>query len=154
MVESAQVFKGVHDVPTYINILFDKPLRAGVAISLYIGVPATGIVTALTLDSGHARTALICGLLITGVAAGGAALMPRTRPTLRFRARSLWRAISPRPESSAANPLLAPPATVIGNLSFTAHGVYAHYLISGLPYYLQSTKRRIGVANTPPNAGP
>lgn len=84
MVESAQVFKGVHDVPVYINILFDKPLRAGVAISLYVGIPSTAIITALTLDSGHARTALICGLLVTGAAAGAAALMPRTRPTLRF----------------------------------------------------------------------
>lgn len=148
MVESAQVFKGVHDVPVYINILFDKPLRAGVAISLYVGIPSTAIITALTLDSGHARTALICGLLVTGAAAGAAALMPRTRPTLRFRARSLWRAVCPRSETSATNPLLAPPANIIGNLSFTAHGVYAHYLISGLPYYLQSTKRRIGVANT------
>ena len=96
MVESAQMFKGVHDVPTYINILFDKPLRAGVAISLYIGVPATAIVTALSLDSGHARTALVGGLLLTGAAAGIAALMPRTRPTLRFRVRSLWRALCPR----------------------------------------------------------
>jgi hypothetical protein len=148
MVESAQVFKNVHDVPTYINILFDKPLRAGVAISLYVGIPATALIAALTLDSGHARTALICGLLVTGAAAGTAALMPRTRPTLRFRIRSLWRALCPLTESSAENPLLAPPARIIGNLSFTAHGVYAHYLISGLPYYLQSTKRRIAVANT------
>lgn len=148
MVESAQLFKGVHDVPTYINILFDKPLRAGVAISLYLGVPATAIVTALTLDSGHARTALACGLLLTGASAGIAALMPRTRPTLRFRVRSLWRALCPRTETSADNPLLAPPASIIGNLSFTRHGVYAHYLISGLPYYLQSTKRRVAVANT------
>jgi hypothetical protein len=148
MVESAQMFKGVHDVPTYINILFDKPLRAGVAISLYIGVPATAIVTALTLDSGHARTALACGLLLTGAAAVIAALMPRTRPTLRFRVRSLWRAICPRSQTSADNPLLAPPSSIIGNLSFTGHGVYAHYLISGLPYYLQSTKHRVGVANT------
>ena len=148
MVESAQMFKGVHDVPTYINILFDKPLRAGVAISLYIGVPATAIAAALTLDSGHARTALACGLLLTGASAGIAALMPRTRPTLRFRVRSLWRAICPRSQTSADNPLLAPPASIIGNLSFTGHGVYAHYLISGLPYYLQSTKHRVGVANT------
>ncbi len=36
---------------------------------------------------------------------------------------------------------------MIGNLSFTRHGVYAHYLLSGLPYYLQSTKRRTGVAD-------
>ena len=73
--------------------------------------------------------------------------MPRGRPTLRFRIRSAWRALRPALASSASDPLLAPPRTVIGNLSFTAHGVYAHYLISGLPYYLQSTKRRIGVAD-------
>lgn len=148
MVESAQLFKGVHDVPVYTKILFDKPLRMWVAISLYTGVPLTAIATALTLNSGHARTTLITGLLATGAAAGTAALMPRTRPTLRFRIRSLWRAVCPRLESSAAHPLLAPPANIIGNLSFTAHGVYAHYLISGLPYYLQSTKRRIAVADS------
>jgi len=73
--------------------------------------------------------------------------MPRGRPTLRFRIASTWRALRPALASSTSDPLLAPPRTVIDNLSFTAHGVYAHYLISGLPYYLQSTKRRIGVAD-------
>ena len=99
------------------------------------------------LDSGHARAALICGLLTTGAAAGVAALMPRGRPTFGFRLRSTWRALRPEVATSTSDPLLAPPHTIIGNLSFTAHGVYAHYLLSGLPYYLQSTKRRIDVAD-------
>ena len=42
--------------------------------------------------------------------------------------------------------MLAPPREVIGNLSFTEHGVYAHFLLAGLRYYLQPTKKRIGVA--------
>ena len=37
MTESAQVFKGVHDIPVYTDILFNKPLRLWVAISLYGG---------------------------------------------------------------------------------------------------------------------
>ena len=147
MTESAQLFKGVHDTPVYTDILFKKPLRLWVAISLYGGTALTVVLTILSLDSGHARAILIYGLILTGAAAGGAALIPRGRPTLRFRIASAWRALRPDLASSASDPLLAPPRTVIGNLSFTAHGVYAHYLISGLPYYLQSTKRRIGVAD-------
>ena len=81
MTESAQVFKGVHDIPVYTDILFNKPLRLWVAISLYGGSAATIVLTILMLDSGHARAALICGLLATGAAAGVAALMPRGRPT-------------------------------------------------------------------------
>lgn len=147
MTESAQLFKGVHDTPVYTDILFKKPLRLAVAVSLYGGTALTAVFTILSLDSGHARAILIYGLLATGILAGAAALIPRGRPTLRFRATSAWRALRPGLASSTSDPLLAPPRTVIGNLSFTAHGVYAHYLISGLPYYLQSTKRRIGVAD-------
>ncbi|MEE6140610.1 ATP-binding protein [Mycobacterium sp. 050128] len=147
MTESAQLFKGVHDTPVYTDILFKKPLRLWVAISLYAGTAMTALLTILALDSGHARAILTYGLLLTGAAAGAAALIPRQRPSLRFRIASAWRALRPTLTSSAKDPLLAPPRAVIGNLSFTAHGVYAHYLISGMPYYLQSTKRRIGVAD-------
>ena len=147
MTESAQVFKGVHDIPVYTDILFNKPLRLWVAVSLYGGTAATVVLTIVMLDSGHARAALICGLLATGAAAGVAALMPRGRPTFRFRLRNTWSALRPRLATSTNDSLLAPPHTIIGNLSFTAHGVYAHYLLSGLPYYLQSTKRRIDVAD-------
>lgn len=147
MVESAQIFKGVHDTPVYTDILLKKPLRLWVAVSLYGGGGLTVVLTVLVLDSGHARATLICGSLLTAAAAGIAALMPRGRPTLRFRLRSWWRVLRPAAASSTDNPLLAPPENVSANLTFTAHGVYAHYLISGLPYFLQSTKRRIGVAD-------
>ena len=63
MTESAQLFKGVHDTPVYTDILFNKPLRLWVAISLYGGTALTVALTILTLDSGHARAILICGLL-------------------------------------------------------------------------------------------
>lgn len=147
MVESAQIFKGVHDTPVYTDILLKKPLRLGVAISLYGGGGLTVALTVLMLDSGHARTTLIYGVLLTTIAAGIAALMPRGRPTLRFRLRSWWWVLRPQSTSSTDNPLLAPPHTITANLSFTNHGVYAHYLLSGLPYFLQSTKRRVGVAD-------
>lgn len=148
MTESAQIFTGVHDTPVYTDILFKKPLRLWVAVSLYGGGGITVVCSVLMLDSGHARAALICGALITGCAAGLAALMPRGRPTVGFRLRSWWHVLRPTNASSATRALLAPPHTVTANLSFTAHGVYAHYLISGLPYYLQSTRRRIGVADS------
>jgi AAA-like domain len=147
MTESAQLFKGVHDTPVYTDILFNKPLRLWVAVSLYGGAALTVVLTILCLDSGHARSVLIGGLAATAAAGGAAALMPRGRPTLRFRVASWWQALRPTLATSTNDPLLAPPTSIIGNLSFTAHGVYAHYLISGLPYYLQSTKRRIGVAD-------
>jgi hypothetical protein len=147
MTESAQLFKGVHDIPVYTNILFNKPLRLPVAISLYGGAVLTVAITVVMLDSGHARATLLGGAVVTAAAAGAAALLPRGRPTLRFRLDSLWRTVCPRQATSTSDPLLTPPHTVIGNLSFTRHGVYAHYLLSGLPYYLQSTKRRIGVAD-------
>ncbi|MBY0443533.1 MAG: ATP-binding protein [Mycobacteriaceae bacterium] len=147
MTESAQIFHGVHDTPVYTDILFNKPLRLWVAISLYAGAAVTVALTISTLDSGHARTVLLCGLLITAAAAGVAAAVPRGRPTLGFRLRNGWHMLRPTPACSTNHPLLAPPDHIIGNLSFSAYGVYAHYLISGLPYYLQSTKRRVGVAD-------
>lgn len=147
MTESAQLFKGVHDIPVYTNILFNKPLRLPVAISLYGGTVLTVALTVVMLDSGHARATLLAGAVITATAAGAAALLPRGRPTAGFRLHSLWRTICPREATSTSDPLLAPPHTVIGNLGFTRHGVYAHYLLSGLPYYLQSTKRRTAVAD-------
>lgn len=147
MTDSAQLFKGVHDTPVYTDILFNKPLRLWVAVSLYGGTALTAVATITALDSGHARAVLISGLLATAAAGGAAALIPRGRPTVGFRITSTWRALRPTLASSATDPLLAPPRAVIDNLSFTTHGVYAHYLISGLPYYLQSTKRRTAVAD-------
>lgn len=117
MTESAQLFKGVHDTPVYTDILFKKPLRLPVAISLYAGTALTVALTILALNSGHARTMLICGLLVTGAAAGLAALMPRGRPSLAFRTASAWRALRPALASSTSDPLLAVPRAVIGNLS-------------------------------------
>ena len=78
--ESAQLFKGVHDIPVYTDILFKKPLRLWVAVSLYGGTAITVVATILALDSGHARSVLICGLLATAAAAGAAALIPRGPP--------------------------------------------------------------------------
>lgn len=147
MTESAQIFKGVHDTPVYTDILFKKPLRLWVAVSLYGGAGITLVLCVLMLDSGHARATLFGGTLITACAAGLAALMPRGRPTVGFRLRSYWRVLRPMPSSSTDDSLLSPPKAITANLSFTAHGVYAHYLISGLPYYLQSTRRRIGAAD-------
>lgn len=147
MTESAQLFKGIHDTPVYTDVLFNKPLRLWVAVSLYGGSAATVALTIAALESGHARAVLICGLLSTGAAAGAAALMPRGRPTLRFRLHAWWHTLRPAAATTTSAPLLCAPREIIENLTYTAHGVYAHYLISGLPYYLQSTKRRRGVAD-------
>ena len=146
MTESAQVFKGVHDTPNYTDIFFDKPMRLWVAVPLGLGITATVVSTVLLLDSGYVRTVLVCGVLITALTAGIGAIIPHGRPSLQFRARSLRHVLRPRARSSADTATLAPPREVIGNLSFTDHGVYAHFLLSGLRYYLQPTKKRIGVA--------
>ncbi|BBC69070.1 hypothetical protein MMRN_p0390 (plasmid) [Mycobacterium marinum] len=55
MTESAQLFKGVHDTSVYTDILFKKPLRLWVAVSLYGGAALTAILTILALDSGRPR---------------------------------------------------------------------------------------------------
>ena len=47
MTESAQLFKGVHDTPVYTDILFKKPLRLWVAVSLYGGTALTVVLTHL-----------------------------------------------------------------------------------------------------------
>jgi hypothetical protein len=146
MTESAQVFKGVHDTPNYTDVFFDKPMRLWVAVPLGLGITATVVSAVLLLDSGYVRTVLVCGLLITALTAGIGAIVPTGRPSLQFRARSLWRTLRPHSASSADIAMLAPPREVIGNLSFTEHGVYAHFLLAGLRYYLQPTKKRIGVA--------
>ncbi|KAA1243711.1 hypothetical protein F0Q45_25435, partial [Mycobacterium simiae] len=97
MTESAQLFTGVHDTPVYTDILFRKPLRLPVVISLYGGGALTALATVAALDSGHARAVGIGGLLATAALAGAAALIPRGRPGLGFRLRSGWRALRPRP---------------------------------------------------------
>jgi hypothetical protein len=146
MTESAQLFHGVHDTPVYTDVLFNKPLRLPVVIPLGVGVPLTAVATLRLLDSGHARAALIVGLALTGAAAGIGALLPTGRPSLAFRAQALWRAVHPKTRTSNGDPLLTPPAKIVHNLRFTAHGIYADYLLSGLRYHLQPTARRLAAA--------
>jgi AAA-like domain len=146
MTESAQLFKGVHDTPTYTDVFFNKPMRLAVAVPLGLGLTGTVAATVVVLDSGHVRAVLIWGLLATAVTTAAGAVLPHGRPSLQFRLHSLWRLARPRRSSSTSDPILAAPRQVIGNLTFTEHGVYAHYLLAGLRYYLQPTKKRVGVA--------
>lgn len=146
VVESAQVFKGVHDTPTYTDVLFNKSLRIAVAIPLGIGGTATIGLTLLLLDSGHVRAIMVLGTLLTLTTAGIGALIPYGRPSLAFRVHSVWRVLRPIRQTSSDTTILAPPDEVIGHLEFTKHGVYANYLVSGLRYYLRSTRHRLGVA--------
>ncbi|BBC69069.1 hypothetical protein MMRN_p0380 (plasmid) [Mycobacterium marinum] len=75
--------------------------------------------------------------------------MPPEHRSTDPRGRPPWVSASPVRGGRCIPPQLAAPPTrcshpraIIGNLSFTAHGVYAHYLINGLPY------------SNPPNAAP
>lgn len=145
--DSAQLFGGVHDTPVYTDFLFRKPLRLWVAAPAALGLTLTFILTIRMLDSGHARAVLFTGLAVTGLLAGIGAILPTGRPGLAFRAAALWRTLRPVTRSSATDALTGPPEQVIGNLRFTNNGVYADYLLTGLRYYLQSTKRRTGVAD-------
>lgn len=147
MTDSAQVFTGVHDTPVYIDVLFGKPLRLAVAVPAALGLTGTVIATLRALDSGHARAVLLTGLVLTGVAAALGALTPHTRPSLAFRFRALRCALHPRIVTSADDPALAAPHRVVDNLRFTAHGVYADYLLTGLRYTLQPTTRKTAAAD-------
>ncbi len=90
---------------------------------------------------------LLAGLALTGAATGFGALTPHARPSLAFRLRLLWHVVHPRTASSATDRALAPPQRVVGNLRFTAHGVYADYLLTGLRYALQPTSRKTAAAD-------
>ncbi|MCB0939250.1 MAG: ATP-binding protein [Mycobacterium sp.] len=147
MTDSAQLFHGIHDTPVYTDFLFRKPLRLWVAAPAALGLTVTFVLTVRMLDSGHARAVLMAGLALTGLAAGLGAILPTGRPGLGFRAAAVWRTVRPQLRRSSADGLISPPEKVIGNLRFTKHGVYADFLVVGLRYYLQSTKRRTGVAD-------
>lgn len=147
MTDSAQLFHGIHDTPVYTDFLFRKPLRLWVAAPAALGLTMTFIFTVRLLDSGHARAVLFSGLALTGLVSGLGAILPTGRPGLGFRAAALWRTVRPAVRRSDSDALVGPPEQAIGNLRFTKHGVYADFLVVGLRYYLQSTKRRTGVAD-------
>ena len=147
MTDSAQLFHGIHDTPVYTDFLFRKPLRLWVAAPAALGLTLTFVLTVRMLDSGHARAVLMTGLALTGLAAGLGAILPTGRPGLGFRVAAIWRTLRPQTRYSSSDGLVGPPEKVIGNLRFTKHGVYADFLVVGLRYYLQSTKRRTGVAD-------
>ncbi len=145
--DSAQLFHGIHDTPVYTDLFFRKPLRLWVAAPAAVGLTATFVATMQALDAGHSRAVLFTGLILTGIVCGIGAIIPHGRPGLSFRAKALWRTVRPVAVVSTDRGAPGPPEQVIGNLRFTAHGVYADYLVTGLRYYLQSTKWRTGVAD-------
>ena len=148
MADTAQVFAGVHDTPVYTNIVFNKPLRIWVAAPTVIGAVTTALVAVVNLASGHSLAILISGLALTGLAAGAGALVPRTRPNLGFRLKALHRSLRPRLQKSTDTAILARPDQLAENLWFAANGsVYAGYLLTGLPYHLQSLRQRTAAAD-------
>ena len=94
--DSAQVFTGVHDTPVYTDLLFNRPMRLWVAAPLALLGGLTIIATVTNLDSGYARWILATGAIITALACGAGALIPRGRPTTGFRLRCALRTIGPR----------------------------------------------------------
>lgn len=147
MTRTAQLFTGVHDTPVYTNVLFDKSLRVWVAVPQVVGAVITVLLTVTNLTSGHALAILVGGAAITGILTGAGALVPRTRPNLQFRLRAFWLAVRPRPHSSDDTAILQRP-NLTENLWFGADGsVYAGFLLAGLPYHLQSTRRKSAVAD-------
>lgn len=147
MSDNAQLFTGVHDTPVYTNIVFDKPLRVWVAVPGIVGSVTTALLTVLNLNSGHALGILIGGVFLTALFTLLGALVPRTRPSMIFRLRALKASVRPRVHTSADTAILARP-TLVDNLWFGGDGsVYAGFLLAGLPYHLQSTRRKTGVAD-------
>lgn len=147
MTDTAQLFTGVHDTPVYTNVLFDKPLRIWAAVPVVVGTVTTILLAVLNLSSGHALAILIAGALVTAAFTGLGALVPRTRPNLIFRLKALRAAVRPTVQTSTDTATLARPQ-LVDNLWFGADGsVYAGFLLSGLPYHLQSIRRKTGVAD-------
>lgn len=147
MSDNAQLFTGVHDTPAYTR-LFNRSTRIWVAAPVVLGGVSTPVLAAVNLDSGHARSIVIIGVLITAVLTGLGALVPRSRPNMAFRAKAHRASIRPRLQSSTDTALLAPPKDIIDNLWFAANGnVYACYLVAGLPYHLRSLRKRSAVAD-------
>ena len=147
MTDNAQLFTGVHDTPVYTNVLFDKSLRVWVAVPAVVGTVTTILLAVLNLASGHALAILIGGGFVTAALTGLGALVPRTRPNMAFRLRALKASVRPAVQTSADAALLARP-NLIDNLWFGIDGsVYAGFLLSGLPYHLQSVRRKRGVAD-------
>ncbi|KGI66042.1 ATP-binding protein (plasmid) [Mycolicibacterium rufum] len=147
MTDSAQLFTGVHDTPVYTNVLFDKPLRIWVAVPAVVGSVTTILLAVLNLASGHALAILICGALLTAALTGIGALVPRTRPNIAFRLRAFTASVRPAVRTSYDTPILARP-NLVDNLWFADNGsVYAGFLLSGLPYHLQSSRRKTAVAD-------
>ncbi len=146
--DNAQLFTGIHHTPVYTNFLGGHPLRVWVAVPAALGVTATLLSVAFTLDSGHPRDTLLTGLLLTALATGIGALVPRGRPSAGFRAKAIWVSIRPRTQTTTTSPLLAKPKEFVDNLWFAANGaVYAVYLLSGLSYHLQPARKKTTAAN-------
>ena len=127
MTESAQVFKGVHDTPNYTDIFFDSRCGCGSPsrwawASRQPSCPPSCCWTPVTcelfcpVDAHHRLTA------------GIGAIIPHGRPRRSSEPAPVACPAAQRPPS-ADTATLAPPREVIGNLSFTEHGVYAHFLL-------------------------
>ncbi|MGY4646219.1 hypothetical protein [Mycobacterium sp. URHB0021] len=147
MGDTAQLFTGVHDTPVYTNVLFDKPLRVWVAVPAIVGTVTTLLLSVLNLGSGHALGILLAGAVLTAVLTGLGAMVPRARPSMAFRLRALKAVARPVVHTSADTGILARPH-LVDNLWFGVDGsVYAGFLLAGLPYHLQSIRRKTGVAD-------
>ena len=98
------------------------------------------------LESGNALTILVVGVLVTVAAVLALSKLPATRPSLTTRL-NWWLAdsattgelLASRARNRQRRPAMTElageaPTAAIGNLRFTAGGVYAEYLLSGRPF--------------------
>ncbi|ORV08036.1 ATP-binding protein [Mycolicibacterium fallax] len=140
--ESARVFTDVRDFPIYFSNIDDKtrlwfaPWRIWDGAVALIGIPTTVWATKHWLDSGHAMAIAIYGTAITAALVYAARQIPITKPSPLYRLLWLTEGILHSQHTvgvEEGSPWLRPPKEVIGNLVFTAGGVYAEFLLTGQP---------------------
>ena len=147
--ESAQVFKGVHDTPTYTDVLFNKPMRLWVAIPLGFGPDrhprGHRAAAGLRLCARHSRAADCCSP--APHRRRGRRRPPRAS-LLQFRLRSLC-ARRPAPIRHERHPSAAGRAReVIGNLQLHRARRLRPLSAGRAALLLAVHQRRLGVADS------
>ncbi|MBS9535927.1 ATP-binding protein [Mycobacterium sp. M1] len=140
---TARVYADVRDFPIYVSHIDEStrlwfaPWRIWDGATFLAGAAATLWATKSGLESGHAAAIFIIGAGLTGALTVAARQVPVTKPSPLYR---LWWLLSGLfttqhrgRTASQGDRFLGAPDEVIGNLVFTAGGVYAEFILAGQP---------------------
>ncbi|WP_301150343.1 ATP-binding protein [Mycobacterium simiae] len=169
--ENAQVFSGIRDIDTHIGEAAPGQRWPGGPYRPpeWIAAALIGVPTLWWIDSHEAGTTLpaliigatLCVLTVVAMRL----LLPKGRPSLSARIRFARNMFRPPHVTSAAvpggdsppgvrvDPGVNPPERVHHNLVFTRGGVYAEFLIEGLPTLMRSYQKHQWAAKQTRNLG-